>query len=71
MRVFLVAARAGEQESPNRDLETSGAEIVVVELPIVRSERLPLGQVFRNLIGNALKLRGAELPRCSRSSEAS
>ena len=43
-------------------IELSGACVVAEELPTVRVDPSQLGQLFQNLIGNALKFRGAEAP---------
>jgi PAS domain S-box-containing protein len=40
----------------------SGARIVVGQLPVVRADRNAIGQVFANLIGNALKNLSPERP---------
>jgi PAS domain S-box-containing protein len=44
-------------------IEESGAAITRDELPTVRADETQLAQLFQNLIGNALKFRGAEPPR--------
>ncbi|MGB2711008.1 MAG: ATP-binding protein, partial [Conexibacter sp.] len=44
-------------------IEESGAEIVAAPLPQVRGEPALLAAVFQNLVGNALKFRGAGRPR--------
>ncbi len=43
-------------------VEESGARISVGELPVVMADPLQLTQVFQNLIGNAIKFRGAAPP---------
>jgi len=47
----------------------SGAEISHDPLPVVWADELQMGQVFQNLIGNALKFRGPEPPRVHISAE--
>ncbi len=44
-------------------IDDSGAEIVVGELPTVIADRGQLGQVFQNLIANAIKFHGDAAPR--------
>jgi light-regulated signal transduction histidine kinase (bacteriophytochrome) len=44
-------------------VEESGATVTHDPLPAVRADALQLGQVFQNLLGNALKFRGATPPR--------
>lgn len=50
-----------------RDLEPaireSNAEIVSGPLPVIRGDQSQLGQLFQNLIGNAIKYRGVAPPR--------
>ncbi len=49
----------------------AGVEIRVMEgMPVVLAERLPLQQVFMNLVGNAVKYGAAEHPRITVSAEA-
>jgi len=43
-------------------IRESRAEIVVLDLPMVRADELPLLQLFQNLIGNAVKFRSADRP---------
>ncbi|MHB1354476.1 MAG: ATP-binding protein [Anaerolineae bacterium] len=47
----------------DKAIEESGAEVIVGELPTVIADRAQLGQVFQNLIANAVKFRGDALPR--------
>ncbi|ODN69767.1 PAS domain S-box protein [Methylobrevis pamukkalensis] len=49
----------------------AGAEIVVGDLPKVMADEMQLGQVFQNLLGNALKFRSAAPPRIVISAERS
>ncbi|SDC11700.1 sensor histidine kinase [Actinokineospora iranica] len=56
---LVAQARANLAES----IEESGAEIEVGDLPTVLGETPLLTAVFQNLIGNAVKFRGAEPPR--------
>lgn len=44
-------------------VEEAGATVTFGRLPVVYADAVQLTQVFQNLIGNALKFRGAELPR--------
>ena len=47
----------------------SGGQVTHDPLPAVDADETQLGQVFRNLIGNALKFHGAEAPRVHVSAE--
>lgn len=44
-------------------IEETGAEIVVEPLPHLRSNQVQLVAVFQNLLENAIKYRGADVPR--------
>jgi PAS domain S-box-containing protein len=44
-------------------IEESGAEVDVAALPTVHADRTQMVQLFQNLIGNAIKFRGASAPR--------
>ena len=44
-------------------IRESGAIVSYGDMPKVRADSTQLGQLFLNLIGNALKFRGAEVPR--------
>lgn len=44
-------------------IDESGAVITADALPVVLADPLQLAQVFSNLIGNAVKFRGAETPK--------
>jgi light-regulated signal transduction histidine kinase (bacteriophytochrome) len=46
------------------DLEASGATVTHDPLPAVMADAVQLGQVFQNLIGNALKFRHKDVPPC-------
>lgn len=44
-------------------IKESNAEIVCGPLPVVQADQSQLGQLFQNLIGNAIKYRGAAAPK--------
>ena len=44
-------------------IQESSAEVTHGDLPIVTADKLQFGQLFQNLIGNAIKYHGAEPPR--------
>ena len=44
-------------------VQESGAVINYSQLPEVQGDRTQLGQIFQNLIGNAIKFRGTESPK--------
>jgi PAS domain S-box-containing protein len=44
-------------------IEESGAVVTSDELPVIVGDMAQLGQLFRNLIGNAIKFRRDEMPR--------
>jgi PAS domain S-box-containing protein len=50
-----------------RDMELvikeNNAEIVCGELPVIRADDIQIGQLFQNLLGNALKYHGEEQPK--------
>jgi PAS domain S-box-containing protein len=50
-------------------IEESGASVTSDELPTVVADAGQLGQLFQNLIGNAIKFRGTEPPRVHVSAE--
>ncbi len=50
-------------------IDETDAEVRVEELPVVKADPDQLGQVFRNLIANALTYRGDQRPRVSVSAE--
>jgi len=47
----------------NKTIESSKAEVVCENMPTVSADELQLGQVFQNLLGNALKFHGERAPR--------
>ena len=50
-------------------IRESGAAISYSQLPQIQGDRTQLGQVFQNLIGNAIKFRGKEPPKISVQAE--
>jgi light-regulated signal transduction histidine kinase (bacteriophytochrome) len=50
-------------QSLGQAIAQSGAEVVVDRLPTVTTDRTQLGQVFQNLIGNAIRFHGDAPPR--------
>jgi hypothetical protein len=50
-------------------IEESGAQITRDSLPVVLADEMQLCQLFQNLIGNAIKFRGTEVPRIHISAE--
>lgn len=44
-------------------MEEAGAEVTVDELPLVKADATQLGQVFQNLIGNAIKFKNSSPPK--------
>jgi PAS domain S-box-containing protein len=53
----------------SRAIEESGAVVTNDELPTIMADETQLIQVFQNLISNAIKFRGKELPRIHVSGE--
>ena len=53
----------GSGQSLHVRIQESGAEITHGALPTVRADTTQLVQLFQNLMGNALKFRGAAPPR--------
>ena len=43
-------------------IEESGAQVIQGSLPVVMADAMQFAQLFRNLLGNAIKFRGAEPP---------
>jgi two-component system, sensor histidine kinase and response regulator len=60
--VDLAAVMRDVMENLRADLEQAGATVTHGELPTVRGNATLLGQIFQNLIANAIKFRGAEPP---------
>jgi len=50
-------------------IQESGATVTHAELPAVWADRTQVAQIFQNLIGNAIKFRGKELPVIYMSAE--
>jgi PAS domain S-box-containing protein len=50
-------------------LEESGAQLLFAGLPEVFADRVQLGQLFQNLVANAIKFRGQQRPRIRVSAE--
>ena len=50
-------------------IEESGADVSVGELPSVRGDASQLSRLFQNLIGNAIKFRGADPPEVAVTAE--
>jgi signal transduction histidine kinase len=51
------------------DVEESGAQVLVGDLPVVRADRAGLCRVFQNLIGNAVKFTGEDTPQVTIEAE--
>jgi signal transduction histidine kinase len=64
----LVARRA--LEALAAPLAETGADVEIGELPTVRGDERELGQLFQNLISNALKFHGDEPPHVRVTAEA-
>jgi PAS domain S-box-containing protein len=60
--VDSAAVVAAETERLSALIRESGAKVLVRPLPVVISDELELGQVFQNLIGNAVKFRPPDRP---------
>jgi signal transduction histidine kinase len=61
-RIDLNDVLASAKSSLSSALEESHATVLADKLPVVRGERGLLVSLFQNLIGNAVKFRGAEPP---------
>jgi light-regulated signal transduction histidine kinase (bacteriophytochrome) len=44
-------------------IEERGAQVTHGELPVLRADATQLGQLFQNLVGNAIKFGGPEAPK--------
>jgi light-regulated signal transduction histidine kinase (bacteriophytochrome) len=62
-RVAVQAALERALENLKAALAESGGTVTSDALPSVLGDELQLGQVFQNLIGNALKFRGKDSPK--------
>lgn len=63
------AVLRGVMDDVRGDIEQVGAEVTVEALPTVRADPTLLGQIFQNLLVNALKFRGLDRPRIHVSAE--
>ncbi len=61
--VDLAVVAAESLKDLKAAIEESSAELDVGPLPLVLGDRVQLRQLFQNLLGNALKYKGAECPR--------
>jgi light-regulated signal transduction histidine kinase (bacteriophytochrome) len=69
-----VDSNACLQEARNnlaKAVEESGASIIQDSLPLVLADAVQLMQLFQNLLGNAIKFRGARVPQIQVSAEKS
>lgn len=58
------------QDSMASAIRKTGAEVLCGKLPTVNADEVQLGQVFQNLIGNAIKFRSDRPPRIAISAES-
>jgi len=63
--VDLCAALAEAQQNLRVAIDEAGAAIAVEPLPVLLADRTQIGQLFQNLLGNAIKFRGERPPRIS------
>jgi len=68
-RVDLQRAVAAATQSLGQSIKASGAKIRIGYLPVVRGDQSQLVRLFQNLIGNAVKYCGKDLPEISVSAE--
>jgi PAS domain S-box-containing protein len=68
-RVDLQRAVAAALQSLGQSIKSSGAKIRIGHLPVVRGDQSQLVRLFQNLIGNAVKYCGKDLPEISVSAE--
>jgi signal transduction histidine kinase len=52
-------------------IEKNKGEVVCGKLPVVNADEMQLGQIFQNLIGNAIKFHGEKAPRVEIRAKAS
>lgn len=67
--IDVEALLAHEVDGLQTSIEESGADITYGQLPSIVADSSLMGQVFRNLIGNAIKFRGDEPPKVHVSAE--
>ena len=53
----------GVKDDLKGQIDKAGAEIIIHDLPTISTQRTWIGQLFRNLIDNALKYNESKLPR--------
>ncbi|MBX9600134.1 MAG: PAS domain S-box protein [Bryobacteraceae bacterium] len=68
--VDTAAALETARQNLKQVIEDSRAEIIARNLPVIRVHEAHLVQLLQNLVGNAIKYRGPELPRIEVSAEA-
>ena len=67
--IDVEALLAHEVDGLHTSIEESGADITYDQLPSIVADSSLMGQVFRNLIGNAIKFRAEEPPKVHVSAE--